>query len=143
MKKYSNELLDKYLCVLTLGESYLLSEIFDGIIGRYRSHIKDCSNMEESAASFFENELSGITRSYESQPIRLTKEFRIFRFLKDNVGNMEIPDDFSVFDNETSYWLLFYTYISCLVRIVRTCDESDINRVQRAMDKLCSECPYI
>lgn len=142
MKRFSDMLAAQLAADSCPEVSVQIRSLFDEICQRLHQFFisgRDC----QAYTAFVKDELDALTERYERQPVHFTQEFAVFRFMNRAIGEVA-KADMSVYLTETVlYWLLFHAYISCLVQTVRRGDEAEINKVQRAMDRLCSGCSLI
>lgn len=142
MKRFSDMLAAQLAADSCPEVSVQIRSLFDEICQRLHQFSISDRDFQASTA-FVKDELDALTERYDRQPVHFTQEFAVFRFMNRAIGEVA-KADWSVHLTETVlYWLLFHAYISCLVQTVRRGDEAEINKVQRAMYRLCSGCTLI
>lgn len=142
MKRFSDMLAAQHSADSCPEVSVQIRLLFEDICQRlYRFSLY--GKGKQAYCAFIKEELDALTEKYESQPVHFTQEFSVFRFMNSVMTTVAEADLSGQLSEKVLYWLLFHAYISCLVQTVRRGDEAEINKVQRAMDRLCTGCSLI
>lgn len=141
MKNCFSRIYERYIKGSSPADELVFCEIYSNIV----SDLEQCLGDYDSVLRYMKVKIFVLTEEYEAQPVHFTQEFSVFHFLNselDSVAEMFSTEKTQETD-KTSYWISFYFFVKCLVIVVSGADEAQINRIQRAFDRLCSSCRYL